>query len=133
MLGKSLLELVPFRVIRWIVRRACEVRCRGVDVVWWSMFERGPVANGLNVVPAEIIEEQKSCENTEYAEEVKSGFPVSPWEEDCPDNFWGNSGQDGRTHANRHASIPAQRQWLSRLKPQLLQIPPSLSSNSPPL
>ena len=107
---------MPFRVIRWIVRRTCEVRCRGVDVVWRSLFERGPVANGLNVVPAEIIEERKSCENTEYAEEVKSRFPVSPWDEDCPDSVWGNRGQDGGTHANRHASIPAQ--WL---KPQLLQ------------
>ena len=106
---------MPFRVIRWIVRRTGEVHGRGVFVVWRSLCEWGPVANGLNIVPAGTIEERKSCENTEYAEEVESEFPVSPWDEDCPDSVWGNSGEDGGAHAWQSSleSASVRAQWLN--------------------
>ena len=82
MLGKGFLEFMPFCIIRRIVRKAGEARSGGVG---WFLCEWGPVASGLNIVPAETIEVRKSGENTEYAEEVKKKFPVSPWDEDCPD------------------------------------------------
>ena len=104
MLGKSPLDFVPSRVIRWIVGRSGEIHDRGVDMKWRILCEWGPVANYLNIVPVDTIEEGKSCENAEYAEEVKSEFPVSPWDEDCPDSAWGSCGQDGGTHASRHSN-----------------------------
>lgn len=50
-LGKSCFDFVPFRVVRWIFRRTGEVR------KWRLLHEGGPVASGMNIVPAEAGEE----------------------------------------------------------------------------
>ena len=102
-LGKCFLKLMPSRVVRWVVRRAGEVRDGSVAVVLRSLCEGRPAAGGSNVVPANAVEKRKGCEDAEYAKEVKSGFPVSPWD-NCLDSVWGNRGQDGGTHACRHSN-----------------------------
>ena len=56
-LGKSLLDFMPFCIIRWIVRRVGEVlRLR-------SLGKGGPVADV--VVPVKAGEEGSSCEDAE--------------------------------------------------------------------
>ena len=67
MLGKGLLEFVPLRVVRWIVRRTGEVH--------WAH-----IVSGLSVVPTDIIEERKSCKNAECEDEVENELPVSHWD-----------------------------------------------------
>jgi len=119
MLGKSLLDFVPLRVVRWIVRRVGEIRGGGVAVVRLRFVrEGGPVASDLDIFPADAVEERKRCEGAEHAEEVKNEFPVSPWDA-CPDGVWRNCGEDGGTHVCRHSNRLALAPNLARLQNRL--------------
>lgn len=83
-LGESLFEFVPFRIIWRVVGRTVEAHARNF-VMEWRLREREPAARCLNVVPADTMEKRKSCEDDEYTGEVKNKFPISPWDQNRPD------------------------------------------------
>lgn len=100
-LGKSLLDFMPFRVFRWVVRRVGKAHGRGAGVMRLrSLREGGP--GQPEVIHPDVVEERESCEDAEQANEVKGELPVSPWDNQL-DSIWGDRGQDGRTHATCHS------------------------------
>ena len=97
MLGESLLDFVPFRVVWWIIRKIGEAPGRGFAVLWRTWCERGPVACRLDIIPGDAREERDSYEGSEYAEEIDGGLQVSPWNY-CLNGVRRSRWQDGRSH-----------------------------------